>query len=102
LGDWKRGRRRNIEIPDVLFPMLENLLGQKGTPNPDDFVLLSETGQPVVPAGVCVGRLKPIGRKLGIPWLSWHVLRRAHTGFLLGFRSQLNKHIAHLSQNNPK
>jgi integrase len=96
LGDWRRGRRRNIEIPDVLYPMLENLLSQRGAATPDDFVLLSETGHPVVPAGVRVGRLKPIGRKLGIPWLSWQVLRRAHTGFLLEFRSQFNKHVAYL------
>jgi integrase len=96
LGDWRRGRRRNIEIPDVLYPMLENLPSQKGSSTPDDFVLLSETGHPVVPAGVRVGRLKPIGRKLGIPWLSWQVLRRAHTGFLVEFRSQFNNHVAHL------
>jgi integrase len=96
LGDWRRGRRRNIEIPDVLLPMLENLRSQKEAATWDDFVLLSETGHPVVPAGVRVGRLKPIGRKLGIPWLSWHVLRRAHTGFLVEFRSQFNQHVANL------
>jgi integrase len=102
LGDWRRGRRRNIEIPDVLFPMLENLLCQKGNSSPNDFVLLSEAGHPVVPAGVRVGRLKPIGRELGIPWLSWQVLRRAHTGFLLEFRSQFNKHVAPLGAGQSK
>ncbi len=102
LGDWRRGRRRNIDIPDVLYPILENLRSQKGASNPDDFVLLSETGHPVVPAGVRVGRLKPIGRKLGIPWLSWNVLRRAHTGFLLEFRLQFNKHVTDLGTGQSK
>jgi hypothetical protein len=102
LGDWRRGRRRNIDIPDVLYPILENLRSQKDDSNPDDFVLLSETGHPVVPAGVRVGRLKPIGRKLGIPWLSWNVLRRAHTGFLLEFRLQFNKHVTDLGTGQSK
>jgi integrase len=93
LGDWKRSRKRNIEIPDVLIPILENLRSQNGNPHPDSFVLLSETGQPIPPTSIRVGRLKPIGRNLGIPWLSWQVLRRAHTGFVSEFRSQFNNHI---------
>ena len=96
LGDWKRSRKRNIEIPDVLVPILENLRSRNGNPNPDGFVLLSETGQPILPTSIRVGRLKPIGRKLGIPWLSWQVLRRVQTGFMSEFRSQFNNHITHI------
>jgi integrase len=93
LGDRKRCRKKNIEIPDVLIPILENLRSQNDNPHPDSFVLLSETGQPILPTSIRVGRLKPIGRKLGIPWLSWQVLRRAQTGFMSEFRSQFNNHI---------
>jgi integrase len=93
LGDWKRSRKRTIEIPDVLIPILENLRSQNRNPHPDGFVLLSETGKPIPPTSIRVARLKPIGRKLGIPWLSWHVLRRAHKGFMSEFRLQFNNHI---------
>jgi integrase len=93
LGDWKRSRKRTIEIPDVLIPILENLRSQNRNPHSDGFVLLSETGKPIPPTSIRVARLKPIGRKLGIPWLSWHVLRRAHKGFMSELRSQFNNHI---------
>ena len=98
LGDSKLGRKRNIEIPESLFSMLESRRREKATTSPDDFVLDSETGQPISPANVRMGRLTPIARKLGLPWLSWRVLKRAHTALLLEFRSQLNNHMAHVAR----
>jgi integrase len=93
LGDSKRGRQRNIEIPDLLVSMFENVRDRRANPVPDDFVLVSEDGEPVVPGTIREGRLKPIGRKLGLPWLSWRVLVRAHTALLSEFRAQLNDHM---------
>ena len=98
LGDSKLGRKRNIEIPEPLFSMLAHRRVEKVSTSPDDFVLNSETGQPISPANVRMGRLTPIARKLGLPWLSWRVLRRAHTALLLEFRSQLNHHMTHVAR----
>ena len=101
LGDWKRGRRRKSKSrmycsqSSGIFSAGKVLRIERNSP---DF----RNGPPGCARRRLCWTAKPIGRKLGIPWLSWHVLRRAHTGFLLGFRSQLNKHIAHLSLNNPK
>ncbi len=98
LGDSKRGRKRNIEIPEPLFSMLANRRVQKASISPDEFVLVSETGQPISPANVRMGRLTPVARQMGLPWLSWLVLRRAHTALLLEFRSQLNDYMAHVTR----
>jgi len=89
LGDSRRGRKRNIGIPKPLRSILESLLQRKGDPLPDDFVLESQAGQPISPAAIRAGRLKPIGRKVGAPWLSWRILGRAHLAALTESRSRL-------------
>lgn len=89
LGDSKRGRKRNIGIPKTLIPILEGLQQRKGNPHPDDYILESQAGQPISIADLRTGRLKPIGRKVGAPWLSWRVLGRAHMAALSEFRLQL-------------
>jgi len=89
LGDSKRGRKRNIGIPKPLVSILENLKQRKPNPLPDDYVLESHSGQPISVGDLRTGRLKPIGRKVGAPWLSWRVLGRAHVAALSEFRSQL-------------
>ena len=89
LGDSKRGRKRNIGIPKTLIPVLQSLRRRKGSPSPDDFVLEEQAGQPISIIGLRTARLKPIGRKVGAPWLSWRVLARAHVAALSEFRSQL-------------
>jgi hypothetical protein len=81
--------------------MLLNRRLQNASKSPNDFILVSETGLPLSPANVRVGRLAPIARKLGLPWLSWRVLRRAHTALLQEFRSQLNNYMANLASETP-
>jgi hypothetical protein len=95
LEDMDRGRNRDIDIPEPLFLVLEELQQRKTITNPDDFVLVSEGGLPLLATSFRTSRLKTIGRKLGIPWLSWQVLRRARTASLSEFRSQFNREMAH-------
>jgi integrase len=89
LGDTKKGRKRNIAIPKPLLFVLENLRARNGNPPPEHFVLESQSGQPISPARFHTGRLKPFGRKVGAPWLTWRVLGRAHMAALSEFRSRL-------------
>jgi hypothetical protein len=42
-------------------------------------VLVSQAGTPINEHNITVRRLKPIGKDLQMPWLSWHVFRRTHT-----------------------
>jgi integrase len=89
IGDTNHARNRNIEIPERLLSHFRELSRRRANPNRNDFVLVSETGGPIPPESIRAERLKPIGKKLGIPWLSWQVLRRAHVSLLAEYRAQL-------------
>jgi integrase len=93
LGDVKRVRARNVEISRSLLSSLKELRRRTTNNSKDDFVLVAENGNRILPASIRMARLKPIGRKLGLPWLSWHVLRRAHSSLLAEFITQLNDRI---------
>lgn len=93
LGDSKRGRKKDIEIPKSLISVLEDLKKRGIKRSADDFVLISDSGQPILSAKVSSARLKAVGRKLGLPWLSWRVIGRAHTTLLSEFRTELNDHM---------
>jgi site-specific recombinase XerC len=95
LQDMHRGRNRDIEIPEPLFLVLEELQRRKTITHPDDFVLVSESGLSLVATSFRTSRLKPVGRKLGMPWLSWQALRRGYAASLSEFRSQFNHEMAH-------
>jgi integrase len=71
-------RAKHIPLPTALLPTLMSLKERAGDCDPNQFVFLSASGSPFLPSSIRVGRLKPIGRRLGIPWLSWHDLRRVH------------------------
>jgi len=95
LDDMHSGRNRDIDIPEPLFPILERLRRRKSNTKAHDFVVASQSGQPLLATSIRISRLKPIGQKLGIPWLSWHDLRRAYTASLSEFRAQFNHEMAH-------
>jgi integrase len=94
LGDSRQGRNRNIAIPAPLFSLLADRAQAKGTPQPEEFVLTSDGGVPISPGDIHTGKLAPARRKLGLPWLSWRVLSRAHQSLLSEFRPQLENLIA--------
>ncbi|MGC9973442.1 MAG: tyrosine-type recombinase/integrase [Bryobacteraceae bacterium] len=41
----------------------------------------SKNGTPLVERNLTRRILKPVGVRLGMPWLSWHVFRRSHSTF---------------------
>ena len=98
LGDSKRGRNRNIAVPTPLFSRLADLNRDSA---PDSFVVATEGGLPISNTQIHTARLAPIARKLGIPWLSWRALSRAHTGLLSEFRSEVNRVLADAAQSKP-
>lgn len=46
---------------------------------PDDPVFAARTGRPVDEHNIARRHLKPVGKRLAMPWLSWHCFRRTHT-----------------------
>jgi integrase len=75
-GVDKRSRNRNLPIPAALLPVLLGLRQRTKFAGPDDYVLVSRNGSPIHERNIAVRRLRPIGKDLQIPWLSWQVFRR--------------------------
>jgi hypothetical protein len=45
------------------------------------------------PADTLIICLKPIGQRLGMPWISWQILRRAHQSLLSERRTRLTNEL---------
>ncbi len=87
-ADVPFSRVRKVEIPDPLFRCLLGLRRVHAQSDPDGFVWALDSGTPLCPGDIRA-RLESVATQLGIPWLSWPVLRRAHQGLLCELRSQL-------------
>ena len=87
-------RVRTVEIPEPLFRTLLRLRRVQKNPDSNCLVFVSRAGTPIHPAGLRTQRLRPIGRKLEMPWLSWQVLTRAHNARLSELRMQFYDDLA--------
>lgn len=85
----QRSRKRFLSIPEPLVPILRALSQRSKYTGSDDFVLVSAVGTPINEKDVAMRRLKPIGKKMQMPWLSWRVFSRTHStlAYELGTRS---------------
>lgn len=90
---WSPATRiRRVEIPEPLLRRLQRLMRVQRPFAPAAPVLAHGDGMPLCPAGICA-RLESIGRQVGIRWLSWTALKRAHQGLLSELRVQLNNEL---------
>ena len=83
---------RIVEIPEPLMRRLQRLRRALQQSEPETFLLRHLGGTPLRPGDIC-SRLNLIGRDLGIPWLSWPALRRAHQTLLSDVRAQLSDEL---------
>ena len=81
VGDIHRGRARTVRLSNQLLSILNDLKEGEYSAS-DNFVLTSRRGKRLQPASIRMARLKPIGKQVGMPWLSWSDLRRARTVLL--------------------
>lgn len=72
-------RRRFVRIPDLLCTVLRELRSAQRLTIPESFALVSRNGTPIHPENIAARRLRPIGRSLEMPWLSWSVLVRTRS-----------------------
>jgi integrase len=91
-------RIRLIKVPAPLSVILSRLKQEALSPDPNAFVLATPSGAPIRPASLRMTRLKVIGRKIAIPWLSWQVVKRAHEAMLSELRIQLNSDLVSSAQ----
>jgi integrase len=90
LVEIRAGRSRCVQIPDALADVLSILKSQQTNSDPDVFVLTSELGSPISSATARDTVLKPIGRRLNMPWLSWQVIKRTQVSLMMELRTQLS------------
>ncbi len=69
-------RRKFTRIPELLVTVLYELRKNSRFALPNDFVFVSRNGAPIRPDNISARRLKPIGRSLNLPWLSWSVFNQ--------------------------
>lgn len=93
LVDVNANRMRHVIVPEPLVHALLRLRRQSRKADPNCFVVATREGDPIRPTDVRRLRLKPIGRKLDMPWLSWQVLKRAHEELLWELRIKLSSDL---------
>jgi integrase len=73
-----KSRRRNVPLSRTVVNALLELKSKSKWTGPEDLVFTSRNGTPLNQRNVLWRVLKPAGKKLEIPWLSWHVFRHTH------------------------
>ncbi len=76
------GSRRTLPLPRELAETLHRFRPASSPEANDSLVFHSRKGTPLSDTNLLHRHLKPAGRKLGLPWLSWHTLRRTHATLL--------------------
>lgn len=87
------GRRKAIALPQLLHSLL-SALHRARTQSWNEYVLCSRAGRPVNQINLAARRLKIIGLEMGIPWLSWQVLRRTRVALFHEFGLQFQHELA--------
>ena len=79
-GQWgsvkAKARRRYLLLPQWAVEQLRELQQREKWIGPEDPVFAGIRGRPLCENAIIQRHVKPAGAKLGMPWLSWHDLRR--------------------------
>ncbi len=79
----REGRIRVVPIPQPLYKVLVKLKERPDFTGPDDFVLVTRSGEPVNAKDLVARRLRPIAKRLGLPSLTLQSFRRASKGLMV-------------------
>lgn len=77
-----RSSRRTLPLCPMCMDALRKLQTQSGPRENAALVFRTSKGTPYSDTNVLHRHLKPAGRKIGAPWLSWHTFRRTHATLL--------------------
>jgi integrase len=83
-------RNRNIEIREPLLSTLSELARLNPYPTIDTRAVISDGPGTISLSSFCINHLKEVGRALGMPWLTWQILRRARTSMVGDFLPHLS------------
>lgn len=73
-----KSRKRNMPLADGVVAGIAEIRSHSTFRAPDHLVFASAVGTPVDECNLMRRVVKPIAQRLGMPWLSWHVVRRTH------------------------
>ena len=76
-----KGSRRTLPMPEPLKDDLKRLQREICIGRETSSFTLATAPRSATPT-CSISHLKPAGRKLGMPWLNWHTLRRTHATLL--------------------
>jgi site-specific recombinase XerC len=82
-------RKRDIPIPDLVHSILHSLKLKRMFTHSDSFVFSSRSGTPINQDNFAARRLKVIGKRIDMSWLSWNVFHRTNVQLTSQYRSQL-------------
>jgi integrase len=71
--------KRSLPLPEALKQNLLQL--REKALNTEELVFHTRQGTPYNDSNLLHRALKPAGRKLDLPWLNWHTLRRTHATY---------------------
>lgn len=86
-------RRRHIAVSDLLLPILVDLRCHKRFTHGDAFVFSSRNGTPINQDNLATRRLKPIARRIDMPWLCWSVFHRTHVSLTKKYGRRLHAEL---------
>ena len=77
-----KGSRRTLPLPETLASVLERFKAGSAQRSDNDLVFCTRKGTPYSDTNILHRVLKPAGKRIGAPWLSWHAFRRTHATLL--------------------
>ena len=86
-------RKRILPLPKPMVRVLAKLQQERSDCELISYLVSGCAGHPSEPARIRLAGLKSIGQQLSMPWLSWEVLRRAHTSMLVELRNRLSEEL---------
>lgn len=96
-----QGSRRSLPIPEYLLEGLASHYSRSGNPDGPQLVFQTKNGTPLNDTNLLHRFLKPAGKQIGAPWLSWHTFRRTHATLLQLAGGSLKDAQAQLGHSNP-
>jgi integrase len=83
LGSPKtEGSRRTLPLPGTATQALGALARRSMRVNPESLVFASRKNTVLNDTNLLLRVLKPAGKQIGVPWVSWHTFRRTHATLL--------------------
>lgn len=77
-----KGSKRTLPLPEAATLALKKLARRSLSGAAESLVFASRKGTVLNDTNLLLRDLKPAGKQIGVPWVSWHTFRRTHATLL--------------------